>query len=194
MANIILGSGPSLFLYEYNKDDIIYCPLSMKCESFDQPNITYFEMHKEMEPSDLIISQNNYPLEEIIKQYNSTYFTNTISYIIAYCLYKGMEEIEIHGVDLLDINDSTEYIFQRGSVCYWLGRCQGSGIKIHMPNKLLEPTFLYGYEDKKKQNLINKLNCLNTHARKQLHLAVNEISKNQYLGFMAALDMIKGEL
>jgi len=190
---VILGSGPSLSLYKYDKDDIIYCPYCMKSESFNEPNIVFFEMHKGMEPDGAIVCQNNYPLGDIIEKYKSTYFTNTISYIIAYCLFFGVEEIDLHGVDMIDINDSSEYISQRGSVMFWIGMAEGLGVKVNTYNGIMEP-FLYGYEDKKKVAIIKRIDFLKKHAQNKLKLSDNEAGQNQYIGFIHALDMLRGDL
>ena len=185
---IILGGGPSLSLYSYKKGDLIYCPLSMKDEDMDKLEPLYFGIHDHEKGSyPGIIDQNSYPLDGIIKSFQSTYFTNTISYIIAYCLYVGAKELEIHGNDM---TEQDEYINQRGSVLYWIGRAEGAGVKVTMPNGIMDP-FLYGFEGKKKERLINKMNYLRKHAKTQLHIAENEASKNQYMGFIHAIDMLK---
>jgi hypothetical protein len=74
-----------------------------------------------------IIEIENYPLHEIIEEFGSDYFANSVSYAIALAIYKGYDEIELFGV-----NQSTgkEYIFEKGGVEYWIGFAKGKGIKV----------------------------------------------------------------
>ena len=41
-----------------------------------------------------------YPLEDIIKELQTDYFTNSISYMVAYAIYLKYDEIAIYGVDM----------------------------------------------------------------------------------------------
>ena len=41
-----------------------------------------------------------YPLDAIIKELDTDYFTNSISYMVAYAIYLGYEEIHLYGVDM----------------------------------------------------------------------------------------------
>lgn len=86
-----------------------------------------------------------YPLDEIIEEFDSTYFSNTICYMIAYAMYKGYEAIDFYGID--HISQDT-YMLERAGVEYWLGRAKERGIKIYIPKgSILCRTFdgrLYG--------------------------------------------------
>ena len=57
-----------------------------------------------------IIEIENYPLHEIIKEFETDYFANSVAYAIALAIYKGYDEIDLYG-----INQSTgkEYIFEK---------------------------------------------------------------------------------
>ena len=68
-----------------------------------------------------------FPLEECVKEFGNPYFTNTISYMIAYALLKGAKEIETYGVNQAS---SSEYFYEKAGVEYWLGIAVGKGVKV----------------------------------------------------------------
>jgi len=84
-----------------------------------------------------------FPLDEM----PSKYFTSTIAYMIAYAIYKGATEIEMHGVALFL---QEEYTQQKPCVEFWIGYAMAKGIKV----TIYDPTTigccraeqdLYGY-------------------------------------------------
>jgi len=92
-----------------------------------------------------------FPLEECFKEFGSLYFTNTISYMIAYAILKGAKEIETYGVNQAS---SSEYFYEKAGVEYWLGIANGRGIKITINGdkseiltnkKRFGGSLLYGY-------------------------------------------------
>jgi hypothetical protein len=86
-----------------------------------------------------------YPIKEIIRKLNSTYFTNQISYMIALAIYEGFKEIHVYGVDMAT---DSEYQSQRPSCEFWLGLARGLGIKTYLPadSDLLKCNGLYAYD------------------------------------------------
>jgi len=68
-----------------------------------------------------------FPLEECFKEFGMPYFSNTISYMIAYAILKGAKEIDTFGVNQAS---SSEYFYEKAGVEYWLGVANGRGIKI----------------------------------------------------------------
>lgn len=68
-----------------------------------------------------------YPFKEIVKEFNTRYFTNTIDYAIAYAIYKGYKKIKLYGVDMVA---PREVEFQRCGIGYWLGRAEERGCKV----------------------------------------------------------------
>ena len=88
-----------------------------------------------------------YPLDEIISKFQSRYFANTISYMIAYAMYKDVEGIAFYGADHLNYR---EYMIARAGLEYWAGRAQQSGIDIEVAggSAILNTLNgkLYGYE------------------------------------------------
>jgi hypothetical protein len=68
-----------------------------------------------------------YPLEAIKYAFGSDYFTDGISYMIAYAIYQGATSLDIYGVHMAD---RWEESAQRGCVEFWLGVALGRGIRI----------------------------------------------------------------
>jgi len=75
-----------------------------------------------------------------------SYFTNTVSYMMALAIYEGYEEIHLYGVDMCA---DSEYSHQRPSVEYFIGFARGRGIKVRVPLKsdLLKTIYPYEYVD-----------------------------------------------
>lgn len=69
----------------------------------------------------------SFPLERCYKEFGSPYFSNTISYMIAYALLEGAKEIELFGVNQAS---SSEYFYEKAGVEYWLGIAVGRGVKV----------------------------------------------------------------
>lgn len=189
---IILGSGPSLGLYKFKEGDVVWCPRSMYCEEIAPYIDRVFGMHDvELGMDHVDIDQDNYPLDVIIKSFGSCFFTCTISYMIVLALHEGVDELELHGVDL---NGTREYIAERPSVMYWIGRAESLGVKITMPNNLHKPAFLYGYQDEGRAILKNKIDNMIAWAMKERENTEDQRVKDQYTGYMLGLDTLIKEL
>jgi len=72
-------------------------------------------------------SSKRYPIENIIEEFGSDYFTSSVAYAIALAVYFGAEEIKLYGVAL---SFEGEYYFERPCVEYWIGFARGKGIKV----------------------------------------------------------------
>lgn len=150
----------------------------------------YFGLHEhEIGKHERIIDQTNYPLQDIIQKYNCIYFNNTISYMIAYALFNGVKEITMYGIDM---NTADEYYAQRGSVMYWVGFARGQGIKVNMMNGIDQPAFLYGFEN--HIPFKDKLKQMRSWANMSMKAAEGEDKKNQFAGFLHAIDIIEKEM
>jgi len=86
----------------------------------------------------------SFPFRELIEKYGD-YFNNTISWLIAFAIHEGFEEIHLYGVDMAS---DSEYGHQKPSCEYFLGLARGMGIKVYVPpeSDLLKTRFLYAYE------------------------------------------------
>ena len=71
-----------------------------------------------------------YPLDEIIKELETDYFTNSISYMVAYAIYYGADEIAMYGVDMAQ---DEEYAKERPSVEYFVGYARAKGVPVYIP-------------------------------------------------------------
>ena len=95
-----------------------------------------------------------YPLDEIVTELlqpfewtspnrtGNKYFSSTFCYALALAIYKGYDEIEIHGVEM---ETDTEYRYQRDGVTFWIGLAVGRGISVRPFMKIFDFP-LYGYE------------------------------------------------
>lgn len=92
-----------------------------------------------------------FPMEECIKQFGTPYFNNTIAYMIAYALMKGVKSIEIYGINQAS---GSEYFYEKGCVEFWLGVAVGKNLEIKINGQWSEllvnkarygGNLLYGY-------------------------------------------------
>ena len=86
-----------------------------------------------------------YPKDPTVDHFG-TYFTNSISWMIAAAIAAGASEIGVFGVDMAT---NTEYGAQRPSCEFYLGWAAGLGIKLHIPDEsdLCKVAYMYGAED-----------------------------------------------
>lgn len=137
----------------------------------------FFCMHDFDNPPRNAIHQGNYPLNEIINKYDSGFFTNTISYMLAYALYNEVDCVELYGVDL-----DGNYEHQSASVCYWIGYLRGKGVevKIAESSPLCDTDFLYGFQPTK--GFIDALKERLEFSMKMLECEKDADKANQWLG------------
>lgn len=114
---------------------------------------------QENELTDLVPSGVRYPFEEIVGtllphlrraeggEFTETitkYFTSSIAFMIALAIYEGFDSIEIYGVDM---DNNTEYGYQKSCAEFWIGLALGRGIQVVIPEPcLLLNAPLYGYD------------------------------------------------
>jgi hypothetical protein len=134
-----------------------------------------------------------FPFKQIIDRFG-TYFTNTISWQIAYAILEDFKEIRIYGVDMAV---DSEYFWQRPSCEYFLGLAVGMGIKIWLPDTcdLLKTRFMYGYEEAKELPFRAKIESMKKSMQKranqaQAQMAHHEKQVQQYIGAMSAVNEI----
>jgi len=98
-----------------------------------------------------------YPIEEIIKHFDTDYFGSGIDYMVALAIYKGATDIHIYGVWM---EQGSEYAHQKASVEFWCGivkgmRCAGKDIQITVHGKhgaimRTHNGLMYGYQTPQK--------------------------------------------
>ncbi len=87
-----------------------------------------------------------FPLEKARKELGLPYFSNTIAYMIAYAIMKGVKEIQIFGVNQAS---NSEYFTEKAGVEYMIGIANGRGIKVVInggKSELLSNKARYGGE------------------------------------------------
>jgi hypothetical protein len=164
----------------------------MYSEDISQYVSRVFGMHDfEIGLDHVDVDQANYPLDDIIKSFESCFFTCTISYMIALALHEGIDEIELHGVDL---NGTREFVAERSSVFYWIGRAEGIGVKVTMSNNINKPVFLYGYQDEGAKILKDRIDNMIAWAIQERDNNEEQRVKDQYTGYALGLDTLRKEL
>ena len=79
-----------------------------------------------------------------------SYFTNSVSWMLALAIHEGANEIGVYGVDMAQQGEglASEYAHQRPSVEFFIGLALGRGIKVTVPDTcdLLKNNLLYGFD------------------------------------------------
>jgi len=138
-----------------------------------------------------------FPYEKLIEEFG-TYFNNSISWMIAFAIHEGFEEIHIYGVDMAV---GTEYSEQRPSCEYFIGLARGRGIKVYMPeeSRLLKTKYIYGCQVEeetayKKQQEIRKNTCIKRRDEAEAQEMNYRDMKNQFAGAILAINEALREL
>jgi hypothetical protein len=102
-----------------------------------------------------MITLDNYPLIQIMKKFDTDYFSNTVDYSIALALYRGYREIDLYGVNMAV---GGEYAFEKPGVDFWCGVAKGLGCKVRVFGKhstilRTRDGLLYGYDMIQAPNL-----------------------------------------
>lgn len=133
-----------------------------------------------------------FPLDEILATFKGytgeRYFTNSISYMLAYALYEGIisgrqwDEIHVYGVDMAV---GTEYEVQRASCEYWIGIAEGMGVKMFIPDAsdLNKCSFLYGFETKTQNKWETKIDEAQKSMEDRLNQINAAIQQNQRIAY-----------
>lgn len=97
-----------------------------------------------------------FPFDLIVEKTRTNYFTNSISWLIAFAVISGAKKIELWGIDMAR---AEEYESQRPSVEYFVGWARGLGIEVLVPDQsdILLTTHLYGIEEEKQTRIQEKL-------------------------------------
>ena len=103
----------------------------------------YMQRHYEEVPASIA-----YPKRRILQEFGEPhrYFANHVAWIIALALSEGVRVFGLWGINY---GIKSEYHIQRGSCEYWIGRAEGMGARVILPEQctlLREPRGLYGYE------------------------------------------------
>lgn len=98
-----------------------------------------------------------FPYRDLLKEM-PPYFTNTVSWLIAYALYIGtgdnaertLTDIGLYGVDMAQHGPGlrSEYAHQRPSCEFFMGLAAGKGVTVHVPESsdLMKSRRLYAFD------------------------------------------------
>jgi len=75
-----------------------------------------------------------YPLSEVIAEFQQNYFANGASYLIAFALLCGVSKINIYGCDF-DYPNRSDYEAGRCNFEFWLGYARAKGVQIAVPQE-----------------------------------------------------------
>lgn len=83
-----------------------------------------------------------YPVHDILKKYGAV-FGSSVSWMLALAMERGYEKINLYG---LDMASHQEYIDQRDTVFYLIGRAEERGIEVYIPenSRLFFKDRIYG--------------------------------------------------
>ncbi len=142
---IILGGGPSwkecpfdtevwavtsvLLIPEINCYEKIKKVFSFDDYSEVKPEVDRAKTYSIPVVSTFPYADENYPTEEIRKEFGACLLRNSISYMLAYALYKGYEKLRLYGVDM---GPEWKYLSNKPCVYYWLGVATGRGVKFEI--------------------------------------------------------------
>ena len=103
-----------------------------------------------IEPHPGIATSVAFPREDVIKALpqvpeKGSYWTNSVSWMVALAICLGYEEIHINGVDM---SEDSEYRHQRANLEMVCGIAMGMGREIHVPkiSDLFSATHEYGFQ------------------------------------------------
>lgn len=72
---------------------------------------------------------HRFPANELVNKYGPV-FGSSIAWMLALALEEGYEKIYITGADMAT---REEYIDQRDTVFYWIGRAEAAGVEVVIP-------------------------------------------------------------
>ena len=73
-----------------------------------------------------------YPIEEVIKEFETAYFLTNISYMLALAIMQRPKNLFLFGVDM-DFGTAKEYMQnEKGNIEFWLGMATGRKIRFHL--------------------------------------------------------------
>jgi len=140
----IVGRSPGFEQYEEIEGAHVWC-VSSVFKQMDPKKVTcIFNLHKpelfeSWLPSEAkravtahpgkLVNYRHFPANDLIKKYGAV-FGSSISWMIAASIEQGYEEINIFGCDM---GAHEEYMEQRDTFFYMVGRAEALGIKVNIP-------------------------------------------------------------
>lgn len=85
-----------------------------------------------------------YPIERAMQWTKRDYFMSTVAYMLVLAAMEGFEQVDLYGINLAI---GEEYFYEKPNCEYLIGRLEGIGIKVYVPqaSSLLKQFRRYGY-------------------------------------------------
>jgi hypothetical protein len=100
----------------------------------------------------------NYPIEEIVREFKTDYFSSTVDYAIALAIYKGYTDIDLYGVTM---DGGSDYYKIKCGCDFWCGYAKGRGVNVTVHGittaMKTQDGLVYGY-DVKQGTLLERWN------------------------------------
>lgn len=97
------------------------------------------------------IGLENYPIEEVMKKFDTDYFSSTVDYAIALALYMNYMDIHLYGMTM---GDDSDYYKIKCGCDFWCGMVKGMGRKVtvHGTTTVMRTKdgLIYGYDKKQR--------------------------------------------
>lgn len=96
-----------------------------------------------------VITQAEYPLDEILKEFKTEYFSNSIPYMIALAIYQKYTHIDLYGCNVIPLDSEAPIVENHPGTEFWIGLAMGRGVKVTVHGKiesfLLRDVGMYGF-------------------------------------------------
>lgn len=188
----IIGTGLTAICYDWESKNEKWS-VGSAFGAYKDKIDTYFCMHQGQNVDhERVMRLEDYPLGAIKEKFDTSYFNNSIAYMIAYAIWAGYKQINLWGVD---IEKASEYEFERPCVLYWIGIAKAMDVKIESSSMIDKAPFKYGYDSESLSILLKALEMREKAYRSHAEIKTGD-EKNQWIGAMYAtqkiIDFIKG--
>ena len=127
----IVGKLPTKHKAPYNDTDWEIWSVNRR-ENEELPRVDlWFDLHFEPFSKGQDFTRENFPFDDIEAMLGGHYFNNTVSYVIAYAIYKGYKEIALYGMRFN--NEAEMKIKQYENVRELIFFAKGRGITVTAP-------------------------------------------------------------
>lgn len=128
----ILGKLDTKFKAPFNDDSFDIWAFNKHDDEAKIPRVdVWFDIHKDVVKPDAHIKRADFPFEDVEKLLGGNYFNNTVSYLIAYAIIQGYEEIQLYGMRFWTDFEKRKLEYQNVRELIFFAK--GKGIKISAP-------------------------------------------------------------
>ncbi len=118
-------------------------------ESYGRPYIEWLKQLKVpvyMQDQSQVPNATAFPWRELTKEFGDDFFTSSFSWMLAYAMRLGAQEIALFGIDMASRD---EYILQRPGFYFFRHEAKRRGIKVWAPNEsdIMQSPPLYAISD-----------------------------------------------